>query len=200
MGGLRKGLPITYWTFLIGAIAIAGVPPLAGFFSKDEILWKTFAGGHRIMWIIGADHVVPDGDLHVPPGVPDVPRRTPSWRAAPAHHGDSAGHGHADESTAMATAMRTAMDHLHDAPPAMALALIVLAIGSVLAGGSASRTRSAATTGSRRSSSPSFEAHAMAPATEFQVSEGRPGVRRPRRQARTRTHPRRRDEQDRAAC
>ena len=53
MGGLRKGLPITYWTFLIGAIAIAGVPPLAGFFSKDEILWKTFAGGHRIMWIIG---------------------------------------------------------------------------------------------------------------------------------------------------
>src|SRR6187399_1178870 len=53
MGGLRKGLPITYWTFLIGAIAIAGVPPLAGFFSKDEILWKTFDGGHRIMWIIG---------------------------------------------------------------------------------------------------------------------------------------------------
>src|SRR5688572_23871850 len=53
MGGLRKGLPITYWTFLIGAIAIAGVPPLAGFFSKDEILWKTFASGHRIMWTIG---------------------------------------------------------------------------------------------------------------------------------------------------
>src|SRR4051812_7041743 len=41
MGGLKKDLPITYWTFLIGAIAIAGVPPLAGFFSKDEILWKT---------------------------------------------------------------------------------------------------------------------------------------------------------------
>src|SRR6476661_4227664 len=53
MGGLRKALPITYWTFLIGAIAIAGVPPLAGFFSKDEILWRTFSGGHQIMWIIG---------------------------------------------------------------------------------------------------------------------------------------------------
>ena len=38
MGGLRKELPITYWTFLIGALAIAGVPLLSGFFSKDEIL------------------------------------------------------------------------------------------------------------------------------------------------------------------
>ena len=43
MGGLKKALPITYWTFLIGAIAIAGVPPLAGFFSKDEILFRTFS-------------------------------------------------------------------------------------------------------------------------------------------------------------
>ena len=53
MGGLKKDLPITYWTFLIGAIAIAGVPGLAGFFSKDEILWKTFEGGHTLLWVIG---------------------------------------------------------------------------------------------------------------------------------------------------
>ena len=42
MGGLKKHLPITFWTFAIGTVAIAGLPPLAGFFSKDEILWKTF--------------------------------------------------------------------------------------------------------------------------------------------------------------
>jgi NADH-quinone oxidoreductase subunit L len=38
MGGLRKKLPVTYWVFLIGTLAISGVPPFAGFFSKDEIL------------------------------------------------------------------------------------------------------------------------------------------------------------------
>ncbi len=47
MGGLRKYLPVTAATMWIGALAIAGVPPLAGFFSKDEILWHAFAGGAR---------------------------------------------------------------------------------------------------------------------------------------------------------
>ena len=53
MGGLRKELPLTYWTFLIGALAIAGVPGLAGFFSKDEILYRTFASGHVMLWAAG---------------------------------------------------------------------------------------------------------------------------------------------------
>ncbi len=43
MGGLKKYLPITYFTFLIGVLAISGIPPFAGFFSKDEILAHAFA-------------------------------------------------------------------------------------------------------------------------------------------------------------
>src|SRR5690348_7401086 len=54
MGGLRKALPITFWTFLIGTIAIAGFPPLAGFFSKDEILLNAYAHGHLVLWGIAA--------------------------------------------------------------------------------------------------------------------------------------------------
>ncbi len=55
MGGLKKYLPVTYRTFLIGAIAISGIPPLAGFFSKDEILWKTATGdqGSWLLWFVG---------------------------------------------------------------------------------------------------------------------------------------------------
>jgi len=53
MGGLREHLPVTYRTFLIGAIAIAGIPPLAGFFSKDEILWRAFSSGHWALWLVG---------------------------------------------------------------------------------------------------------------------------------------------------
>jgi NADH-quinone oxidoreductase subunit L len=54
MGGLKKVMPRTYWTFLISSFAIAGFPPLAGFFSKDEILWKAFADGSMMLWIVGA--------------------------------------------------------------------------------------------------------------------------------------------------
>ncbi len=53
-GNLKKYMPTTYKTFLIGAIAIAGIPPFAGFFSKDEILWNAYANGGLVFWIIGA--------------------------------------------------------------------------------------------------------------------------------------------------
>ena len=55
MGGLKSRLPVTYWTFLIATLAIAGIPPLAGFFSKDAILAGVFeAGGSmRILWGVG---------------------------------------------------------------------------------------------------------------------------------------------------
>lgn len=55
MGGLKKYLPVTYRTFLIAAIAISGIPPFAGFFSKDEILWKAFSSdyGSVLLWLLG---------------------------------------------------------------------------------------------------------------------------------------------------
>ena len=53
MGGLKSKMPTTYKTFLVAALAIAGIPPLSGFFSKDEILWKAFSQGSYIYWILG---------------------------------------------------------------------------------------------------------------------------------------------------
>jgi len=57
MGGLRKIMPTTYKTFLIASLAIAGIPPLAGFMSKDEILYSTFNAGmggwNTILWSLG---------------------------------------------------------------------------------------------------------------------------------------------------
>jgi NADH-quinone oxidoreductase subunit L len=56
MGGLAKKIPITFWTFAIATAAIAGLPPLAGFFSKDEILWFALAapGGAGVLFAIAA--------------------------------------------------------------------------------------------------------------------------------------------------
>jgi NADH-quinone oxidoreductase subunit L len=109
MGGLKKDLPITYWTFVIGAIAIAGIPPFAGFFSKDEILFRTFAEGHKVLWAVGL--------------LTALLTAAYMFRLVfMTFHGPRADHGHGDHS------------HLHDAPPAMAFALVVLAIGSVAAG------------------------------------------------------------------
>src|SRR4051794_20614982 len=53
MGGLKKYMPVTFATMMIGTLAIAGIPPFSGFFSKDEILFETFAHGHTILWTIG---------------------------------------------------------------------------------------------------------------------------------------------------
>jgi NADH-quinone oxidoreductase subunit L len=120
MGGLKNDLPITYWTFVVGAIAIAGVPPFAGFFSKDEILFRTFASGHTLLWAVGLLTAL----LTAAYMFRLVFMTFHGQRAAAASHDDHAHehHGHDDHS------------HLHDAPPAMAFALVVLAIGSVTAG------------------------------------------------------------------
>jgi NADH-quinone oxidoreductase subunit L len=54
MGGLKKYMPTTHTTFLIGTLAIAGIPPFAGFFSKDEILLDAFTKGSLLLWGLGA--------------------------------------------------------------------------------------------------------------------------------------------------
>jgi NADH-quinone oxidoreductase subunit L len=56
MGGLKKYMPVTYWTMLLASLSIAGVPGFAGFFSKDEILWSAYAATSpvgKIVWISG---------------------------------------------------------------------------------------------------------------------------------------------------
>jgi NADH-quinone oxidoreductase subunit L len=155
MGGLKKYLPITYWTFLIGALAIAGVPLLSGFFSKDEILFRTFVSehtpGHALMWALGmltslltatymfrlvflAFHGERRSAAH-------APEQADAHGHAPAH-----GHGHAP----------------HDAPPSMAIPLIVLAIGSILAGYVGVPHALGGSNWIERFLEPSFEAHAPA--------------------------------------
>ncbi|WP_433863397.1 NADH-quinone oxidoreductase subunit L [Sphingobacterium thalpophilum] len=52
MGGLKKAMPVTFITMLIGTIAISGIPPFSGFFSKDEILANAFAA-NPVLWILG---------------------------------------------------------------------------------------------------------------------------------------------------
>jgi NADH-quinone oxidoreductase subunit L len=126
MGGLRKELPITYWTFLIASLAIAGFPFLSGFFSKDEILWKAFSGGHTVVWAVAA--------------AASLLTAIYMFRLVfLTFHGKrtSAGPGEHAAGASLAVARddhASVGGHLHDAPPAMATALIILAIGSVAAG------------------------------------------------------------------
>jgi NADH-quinone oxidoreductase subunit L len=150
MGGLKKYLPITYWTFLIGSLAIAGVPGLAGFFSKDEILYETFRHGYTILWFVGAltslltatymfrlVFLTFHGERRH-----EAPPEHPEEEEPAAHGHGAAAHGHdlppeGGSHNSGSHQHDSGLHHHgapHDAPPAMAMALIVLAIGSVLAG------------------------------------------------------------------
>jgi len=134
MGGLKDKLPVTYWTFLIGALAIAGVPLLSGFFSKDEILFHTFASGHTILWIVGLLTSLLTAIYMF--RLVFLAFYGPSPSAAQEHHapGTVAPGTHAPSTPAPGTLAPSPHHHLHDAPPAMAWPLIVLAVGSIVAG------------------------------------------------------------------
>jgi len=108
MGGLSKKIPITYMTMLIGSIAIAGIPPLAGFFSKDEILGEAFKFGFLWVWAIG---------LFVALLTAFYMFRLMGLTFWGAFRGPQA-----------------VWDRIHESPPVMTIPLILLAIPSVLLG------------------------------------------------------------------
>src|SRR5215510_4355846 len=110
MGALKNKIPVTFWTMLFGTLAIAGTPGLAGFFSKDEILWKAFSSsqGHILLWLLGAC----------------VAGMTAFYMFRllfMTFFGESRVDHHTEH-------------HIHESPKSMTIPLIVLAIGSIVAG------------------------------------------------------------------
>jgi NADH-quinone oxidoreductase subunit L len=108
MGALKPHLPRTYWTFLIGTLALAGIFPFAGFFSKDEILWQTLNQGGIVLWALGAGAAFMTA--------------TYMFRAVfMTFHGKSrVDHGVAH--------------HLHESPGIMTVPLMILAVLSLIGG------------------------------------------------------------------
>ncbi len=88
MGGLRKSMPITFWTFVIGSLSLSGVFPLAGFWSKDEILGDAWAHEPYLFWI-GAVTAGLTAFYMFRVDLPDLLRRVPGGEPAP----DATEHG-----------------------------------------------------------------------------------------------------------
>ncbi len=107
MGGLKKHLPITHITFLLGCIAIAGIPPFSGFFSKDEILAAAFEK-NIVLWIFGVIGAMMTAFYMFRLYASTFLGK---FRGTPAQE-----------------------SHLHESPTAMTIPLIVLAFLSVVAG------------------------------------------------------------------
>ena len=164
MGDLKRYMPVTYMTMMIGTLAIAGIFPLAGFFSKDEILFRAFLT-NKIIWGFGVADGADDRVLHVPADVDDVlralprtrvgargaggrarrrgPRRAASGGSACARPGAQAGaRGVARRrGRSRRGPRRRAHGHghgpwhgPHESPQAMTLPLMALAVGAIVAG------------------------------------------------------------------
>ena len=110
MGALKNKIPVTFWTMFVGTLAIAGTPFLAGFFSKDEILWKAFSSnqGHLLLWLLGA-------------AVAGMTAFYMFRLIFMTFFGQSRVDHHTEH-------------HIHESPRSMTVPLIILAIGSVVAG------------------------------------------------------------------
>jgi NADH-quinone oxidoreductase subunit L len=124
MGGLKAHLPVTYATFLIAALALAGIFPFAGFFSKDEILWAALTEGNLLFWLIGAVAAVMTS-FYMFRLVFVVFHRQSQLDVAVGH---SAAH------RPMSTPAEPGVDHPHEAPPSMRVPLMILAGLSAVAG------------------------------------------------------------------
>ncbi|MBN2655067.1 MAG: NADH-quinone oxidoreductase subunit L [Nitrospirae bacterium] len=110
MGGLKKYMPATYWTFLLASLSIAGVPGFAGFFSKDEILWLAYNNGAlgKVLWASGTLVAALTAFY--------------SFRIIfLAFHGKFRGTAEEEH-------------HLHESPKVITIPLILLAVGAVSAG------------------------------------------------------------------
>ncbi|GIL16155.1 MAG: NADH-quinone oxidoreductase subunit L [Chloroflexota bacterium] len=123
LGGLRKILPITFWTFLIGALALAGFPLFSGFFSKDEILSSAFTSGNVALWVVGVVTALLTA-FYIFRAVSLTFGGKPRWREG--------------EVVTVQGAAATAHDakglHPHEAKWVMTLPLILLALGALFTG------------------------------------------------------------------
>lgn len=122
MGGLRKHMPITFVTFLISTLALSGIPPFAGFFSKDEILWKAFSSpqGSPVFWAIGSVAAAFTAFYMF--------RQVflvffGEYRGGHASHGEHDGHGHGHGGHTP-----------HESPALITVPLILLGAGALLTG------------------------------------------------------------------
>ncbi len=110
MGGLKDKIPITHWTMWVGSVAIAGIPGLAGFFSKDEILWQAYSSpkGSTLLWAVGLATAAMTAFY--------------MWRLM-----NMTFYGKSRVSQEVEA-------HIHESPASMTVPLMLLAAGSVLAG------------------------------------------------------------------
>jgi NADH-quinone oxidoreductase subunit L len=136
MGGLKKYLPVTYVTMLIGTLAIAGMPPLSGFFSKDEILYRTFLENKVIWGVAVVTALMTAFYMYRLMSMTFFGSyRGPAWEHGGSHgsaHDGHGGHGPTDHAGAGHGA--GGWHGPHESPRSMTIPLQILAVGAVLAG------------------------------------------------------------------